>query len=254
MEFLKRNYFDTSTQLVVTSNTVTADFLLDPDPRRQYVSDGYNNDSLTSSLTINFDQTQTVDRIILMSHNLKALNIFYNGATANAFVLTGVTATSQLTNLTGSNHYFRCTSVACTSITFDMKSTQIANSEKAVGYIFASQQELDFDRNPDAGGFTPVLKPKELKHELSTGSIRVHTVANRWDVKIKFKYISTSFRDSLKAVWDQNDSKVFVPFGTITSWDGFAFECTWNGPFEFYKFSDNNAGAGFSGNIQLNQT
>ena len=71
MEFLKSNFYDTTTMIVVNSNTVTAEYLFDPDISYQYVSSGFNNDSTTATIRINFNSTLTVSRIGLLSHNLK---------------------------------------------------------------------------------------------------------------------------------------------------------------------------------------
>lgn len=254
MEILQRNFFDTTTQIDVNSGTITTQFLIDPSPRRQYISDGFNSDSTSTVITISFDETQTIDRIAMMGHNIKAMNWYYNGVTANTFALTGPTTTSQWTGNAQENIYAQFTPVACTSVTFQLKGTMVANIEKAVGYILISKQELDFERVPDAGGYTPTLKNKELKHELSTGGIRSHNVDNKWSFKIKYKYISQTFRDNLKDIYDQHEAKIFVPFPTYTGWDAIMPEVTWTGPFDFYKYSDNAVGAGYTGSIQLEES
>lgn len=254
MEFLAANFFDTTTQISVNSNTVTAEFIISPDVRKQYVSSGYADDSLTSSITITFDSTQTVDRISLLEMNGKKFNIYYNGATANAFALTGPTTTSQFITNSLSSMYLQCTPVACLSVTFDIYSTVVANSEKAIGHIILSENEFSFPKIPASGGYTPLLKSKEFSHELSDGGNRSHFVQTKWDIKMSYKYITQSFRDDLKDIYDTREPFIFVPFGTSSGWDGVIFEANWVGNFDFYKYSDNAVASGYSGSIELKET
>ena len=76
----------------------------------------------------------------------------------------------------------------------------------------------------------------------------------KWGVKIKYKYLTESFRNSLLAIYETLSPKVFVPFGTGTAWDGILFEANWIGNFDFYKYSDDAVSSGFSGSIDLKET
>lgn len=254
MEFLTQTYLETTTQLVVNSSTITAANILNPDVRYQYVSDAFNNDSLCSSITINFDATQSVDRIAIMETNAKKINVYYNGVTANAFTLTNPTTTSQWTANSATNLYLAASAVNCTSVTFDIYSTQVANAEKAVGYIYVGANELTFPRIPNAAGYTPVRDPKDVVHELSDGGTRRQMIQTKWSTKIKFQYIEESFRDDLKEIYDTLSPKVFVPFGTGTAWDGILFEANWVGNFDGFKYSDDAANSGFTVTIDLKET
>jgi len=255
MEFLSANSFDTTTAITVNSGTITVESLLDPNIRRPYVSDGFADDSTTTTITISFEQTTTVDRLAILGHNVKALDIFYNGATANTFALSGPTTVSQFVSNSATSLYLMVsTPVDCTSVTFDLKSTIVANSEKSVGYLYIGVNQFTFPRIPNASGYTPTWKAKELVHELSDGGTRRHLIRNKWEVRIKLKYIEESFRDSLKDIYDLNEPLTFVPFGTGTAWDGILFEANWIGAFDFYKYSDDAEAAGFTGNIQLKET
>jgi hypothetical protein len=254
MEFLSQTYLETTTQLIVNSSTITQENIMNPDIRQQYISDSLNSDATTASITISFDATQSVDRISIMEFNAKKFNVYYNGVTANAFSLTNPTTTSQWTNNSATNLYISATPVNCTSVTFDFYSTQVANSEKAIGYIYVGANELTFPRVPNASSYTPVRDPKELINELSDGGTRRHLVQTKWATKVKFQYITESFRDSLKTIFDTMSPKVFVPFGTGTAWDGILFESNWIGNFDFYKYSDDATQSGFSGSIDLKET
>lgn len=254
MEFLTQTYLETTTQIEVDSSTITAENIMDPDVRRQHVSDAKNSDSLTSSITIAFDETTAVDRIAIMEFNAKKFNVYYNRTTASAFTLTNPTTTSQWTSNSATSLYLATTQVNCTSVTFDFYSTTTPNSEKSVGYIYVGANQLTFSRIPNASSYTPVRDPKELIHELADGGTRRHLVHTKWSAKLKFKYITETFRNSLKAIYDAATPAVFVPFGTGTSWDGALYEANWVGNFDGFKYSDDAVASGFNISIDLRET
>ena len=256
MEIISINPINTSTQLSVQSNTALAAYLYNRDPLFQYVSTGYNNDATTTSIVISFASTQTIDRIAMVNHNLKSFTMFYNGATANTFALTTTadTTVSNYTSNSSTSQYWRTTQVFATSVTLDLKSTIVANAEKAIGYFYVGNLTLDFARDPDAASYKPLIDPKQVKHELSDGGIRIHQIANKQTAQIKYKYITETFRNSLKTIYDSYTPFVFAPFGTTTSWDGIFFEAVWPGTFDFFRYSDDAPSSGFSGTINLEET
>jgi hypothetical protein len=140
MEFLTKNLYNTTTSVVVNSNTATVENLFSRDLRFQYVSNGFNNDNTTSTIVINFGATQSVSRIALLGCNLKSFTVFYNNTTANTFSLTstGATTASDFSSNSETSLYLSATPVNCTSVSIDMKSTQLANQDKALGYLVVS--------------------------------------------------------------------------------------------------------------------
>jgi len=255
LEILKANYLNTTTQAILTSSTDRAAYLFDRDVRFQYVSSGFNNDLTTSTIRVNFDETMTVSRLSLLEHNLKEYIFYYNGVTANTFVISGgdTTASSFISN-SETSQYFRSTAILCTSVSIDMKKTITANKEKALGYLVISDTHIVLSRPPASKKYAIQLDPTEVVHTLSDGGTRIQNVADKYKVKLGYEYLATSVRDSLKTVWQLHTEMIFCPFGTTTSWDKVIFPCVWPGNFEFYRFSDDAAGAGFSGNIILKET
>lgn len=256
MELLKANFIDTTTSLVVNSNTAAAELVMNPDLSFQYVSSGLNDDNTIATLKVNFSSTLTVSRLALLGMNLKDFRLYYNGVTANTFALTttGATTVSNFSTNSETAMYLQATPVACTSVSIDMRKTMVANAEKAIGYFIVSQERLDFSRIPAAKNYIPTLDAEEVVHALSDGNTRVQNIANRWRFDIKLEYISTSFRDSLRTIYNLHAGHIFVPFGTTTSWDQIIAPVVWPAPFNFYKFSDNAVGTGFEGSIKLLET
>jgi len=256
MEFINQNFINTTTQIAVNSNTTLVANIFNRDQVLQYISSGFADDNTTATATISFGSTLTVDRIGLLAHNLKGFTIFFNGVTANAFAMstTSDTSTTDYSSNSESSQYFTVTPQACTSVSIDMKSTQDANIDKALGLFLVTDKNLVFERVASAKNYKPNLDPKNIVHKLSDGGTRVHVVQDMWKFQVKYKFITTAFRDSLRTVYSRHTPFIFVPFGTTSSWDGIAQEVVWTGAFKFYQFSDNAATAGFSGSIDLKET
>lgn len=256
MEFLKASYFNTSTQIAVSSNTLASANLFNRDPVFQYYSSGDNSDLTTTSITITFDSTTPVSRLALVGMNFKEFKVFYNGATASTFTLVGAdTTTSDYATNTDANKYFKFSTIGVSSITIDCKKTITADQEKYIGLFVPSDLIFTLSPIPSARGYKPKLTPKQIVHKLSDGGTRLHNVKKKWDVSIDVDYLSTTNRDLLySSVFNRNAAFNFCPFGTATGWGGQIFESVWDGPFSFYEFSDNNANVGFSGKITLKET
>ncbi len=255
MEFISANLVNTTTQIAVNSNTTVASNLFNRDPIYQYYSDSMNNDLTTTTITITFDATASVSRIALVDTNFKEFSIFYNGATASTFALSGGdTTVSSYTGNADENKYFRFSTVQCSSITINAKKTITADHEKRLGILIISDLETALDLIPNAKGFKPKIVPKQVVHKLSDGGVRLHNVRNKWETSLSLKYITSAQRDSLFDLYELGTEFNFCPFGTATGWDAVIFESVWDGPFSFHEYSDNAETSGFSGTISLKET
>lgn len=256
-ELNRQNFINTTSAITVSDGTSTAKFLFLNDLRFEYATDNFNDDNTTASITIAFDETLTVDRIALMNHNLKGFTIFYNGATANTFALTSTanTTVSDYSSNSSTSHYFRCTPVGCTSVTLDMKTTQVADQNKILGYFMISENRTNFSgRVPNAQTYRPRKSRVAIDHRLSDGTIRSQVLEDVWRASFALTFVDETTRDELEALYDDHDSMIFAAFGTTTGWDNVLFPCNWIGEFEFHQHSDNAADAGFSGSINLQET
>lgn len=256
MEFITKNIINTSTQISITSGSLTSSNIISRDITKQYITSGFDNDLTTSTMIITLDNTTNVSRIILDGINLKSFTIFYNGATANTFNLTstGATTVSDFSTNSETAMYLVAATAQVSSVTIDMKTTQTANAEKAIGWLALADSKLVFDRVPASKNYKPKVKSNEVLHKMSDKTTRV-TVKNRYhEVNIKYKFITESFRDGLKEVFDDRDEFIFVAFGTTTSWDTIAFPAIWQGDFNFFEYSDDATTAGFSGQIKIMET
>lgn len=254
MEFLGPNLLDTTTIMSITSGTFTVDNLFLRDPSLQYSSSGFDNDLTTSTIVIQLDSTLPVSRIGLDSINWKSFTIFTDGATASTLSISGGdTTVSDYSNNSNSSMFLTFTTVSTQTITIDVKSTQSADAEKAIGYLHVSDLLLSFERTPAAKNYKPKLKPKQVVHSLSNGTTRINKINETRMVDISFQNITTAFRDNLKSVYDRKTPFAFVGFPTTTGFDGFFFNCVWTGPFTGFEYSDDAAAAGHSIVIKLEE-
>lgn len=256
MYFLEQSLIQTTTQLDVPVNTLLAANLLTRDETRQYFTSNYNSDSLTASITMSFDVTTTVSCLAMLEMNLKSFNVFYNGATANSLALVSGsdTTTANYTGNAEKSKFLEFTEIHCTSITIDMRGTFVADSEKALGYLVPTVKLLDFDRIPSYRDYKPVRKSEEVVHKLSNGGTRINVKDKKFNVDVKLKYITETFKQQLNAIHTQKDEFMYVAFPRTTDWDEIFFPCVWEGSFDFENYSSNAEEAGFEGVMKLRET
>ena len=255
MEFLKPNLINTTSSIVVDNNTITSGYVLDRDLTFQYVTEGRDDDSTSATMTLNFDETTTLNRMAIMGHNLKAYTVYYNGNTATTLSLTsGPTVASDYSSNSETSQYLQFNDINCTSVSIQLKSTIEADNEKALGYVMLSEQKLDFSRIPPANGYRPRITPDQVVHKLADGGTRIHTTGKKFSVQIKYKNLDETFTNSLRDLYDEYSSVIYVAFGTATAWDKILHDVVWPGKFEFLRYSDNAVEAGRTGSIDLRET
>ncbi len=247
MIILRPNFFDTITTATVTSGTVTVTNMIDNNIDTQYESSGFNDDLTSTTISIDFTDTQTVSNIVLLNHNLKDYSIYYNSNVANVFSPDLVFTTNSETS-----QYFSFTTVTTiTNITLLMNKTITADEEKKVGQFIINNLFYDFttDRLPTAKNYDPTIFKKQIKHVMSDGGINLYNIAEKFKSRIKLDFVPTSTQVILKSIYDSNDPVIFIPFETTSSWDADIFEVVWTGNFNIKKFTNNNREIGFTGDI-----
>jgi hypothetical protein len=255
MEFLTKNAIETSTSLSVSTGTITAANMLTSDIRRQFRSDGDNSDSTTTTITVTFDAATTINRIALRETNFKNFRIFYDGLTANAFSLTTAnTSTSSWSSNSATSLFLRTNDVTCSSVTLQCTETMEANREKALGQLILTSLDLELSRLPSAKDYDPLIDRNEVVHELSDGGSRLQFVRGRYSMKMKLKYVTEQLREDLRTIFNDDQTRIFCPFGTSTGWDNVIFDAIWVGNFDFLQYADDAIGAGFSGTISLKES
>ena len=248
MEFIYQNYLNTTSAISCGSGTITNQYLFDLDDDLSWSTIG-NNDDLTSTVvTISFAATSAVDRICIKNHNLKQFRVFYNGATANTF-----TPDINYTQNSDTSSYFSVTQVNATSVSFQLDKTITADQEKSIGELILSRVGVSFERAPNASGYKPQIRRKSINHKMSDGGIIQHVIADKWEAKLKYKFIGSDFHDDLYSFYTLLKPFIFTPFPTNSSWDGISKTVNWIGNFKYYNYSSENPNSGYTIDINLQE-
>lgn len=245
MEFLKANKLNTTTMLTVpAANTGTVGYLFDRNRDLGFTSVGY--DSNTSAvLTITFPAATVLTSVLLQKHNLADFRVFYDGVTANSL---GVVASNSQTST-----YLDFASTTVSSISLQMDRAQTTATERRIGEWIATERRLEFERNPSARDFTPVIARKRIRHEMPDGGMAHFNIKNKFKARLVWKFLTDSFVANLRSVFDEAIAVYFVPFPTTTAWDGVAHEVLWDNDFDFAN-DENSRTQGQGGEIRLWET
>lgn len=247
MQFLKQNFFDTTTLATVNDGTSTVENLFDRDINTKYARD-INTGTAQQDIVVSLSAATVISKIFLQNHNLKNFSIFYDATTTNQFSPN----ISKTTNSETSN-YFDVTSVTVSSITLRMLSTTSGGNSVTVGQLYLGNTVLSFERNPRAADYRPTIQRKQVLHKMPNGGVVQFIVDEKFKADIKWKFVTNSFTTQLLNVYETGSAFYFVPFPTSTSWDGRAHEVVWANAFDF-RHSSNNKDAGQGGKIQIMET
>jgi len=248
MRFLDQNKLDTTTLITVDAvNTATIENLFDRDIKKQWESVGYDTGTDTT-IVVSFSVAMVIDKIFIQNHNLANFNIFYNGTTTNQF-------TSRVgdSSSTEDHHYFTFNTQTVSSITLDCQANQTTSTEYKIGQLYIGSTLLDFERNPTAADYKPIITRKQVVHKMPNGGVTQFIVDDKFKGQIKWKFLTNSFTTQLQDIYDTGTAFYFVPFATSTSWEGRAYEVAWTNNFDF-RHSSNNKDAGQGGKIIIEET
>lgn len=247
MIFLKSNYFNTNTMAIVdAANTLTVNYGFDRDVNTKWVTDGYGTTTSTV-FSIVLNTATAISRIYLQNHNLKQFRIFYNSTTASVFS----PAISLTTNSDTSSYFsFSTQTVSTVQIQIDLGMT--TDTEKYIGEIYVGDTIFEFERNPNAASYKPMINKQKIVHRMPNGGVSMFVVEQKFKAEIAWQFITESFTSQLLNLYETSSSFVFVPFPTTTSWNGKGYEVAWTNDFDF-KHSSNNQISGFGGKIIIEE-
>ena len=242
MEFIGQNIVNTTTQIAVQSNTGTAAYLYNRNRTLGYTSSGYNTTTATT-ITISFTVATPVSHILMLNHNIQNFSIFASGVSISVNTTNSATSTYlSFATLTTSQLIFTLTSIFTAG-----------GGEKSIGELIIGNRQLQFANNPSIDNFETMIFRKQVRHEMPDGGVTLYNIRDKYRARIRQTFITEAFHNNLLSVYNGATPVYFLPYPTATAWDGRAYECVWSGDFNF-KFSDNNRGVGYSGDIVLEET
>lgn len=136
-----------------SSNTPAQNYVLGNDKYHRWESSG-SDDTTQETLTITFPQATEISRIFVLNHNLKAFEItssdgsFTNVSSLDASGLTGISETAFDKKVA----YYEFDSITVDDLTLTMDTTQVADAEKYVGQIIATNEIGTLEGFPDVSG------------------------------------------------------------------------------------------------------
>ncbi len=244
MEFLGRNLVTTSTMIKVDSNTDLSTYMIDRNRRLGWSSNGYTGSTQTV-ISLEFGTPTVISHVMLQNHNLKDFRIFYNSVTANSLLV--VSSNSQTST------YLSVNSITVSSVQIQIDAPMVAGADRQVGELIIAERQLQFERNPSIEAWDQSIFRKQIEHEMPDGGTVVFNIKDKYRADIAWQFITETFRNQLRSVFDSGNPVYFLPRPTSTSWDGDAYEVVWVGGFNFY-FSDNEPSVGYSGSLTLKET
>jgi streptogramin lyase len=154
------------------------------------------------------------------------------------------------------SNYFSFDTITTKRIRLTANKTITANEEKKVGEFIISKLLYDFktDRLPPAKAYKPDLIRKQIVHKMSDGGIALYNIAEKFKAQLGFTFLPTTSANTLKTIYESKDPFYFIPWETVTSWDGDIFECNWMRGYGLMGFSDNDLGNGYKGKILIQET
>lgn len=257
MEFHYANYVNTTTLITCGAGTTTFSNLFDRKSSTQWATSGFNDDTTSTVLSVQFGSTKNITTIVLENINLKDVQVYYNSNTANKFSLTVNTEGTQ-TSFWDANSatylYLDFVTTAVNSVQIVASSTIDANEEKKIGELWILNKNLRLENNPSAKRYKVIKKRKEYVHQMSDGGFATYILSDRYRADIKMEFVSETERDSLRDIHLDWNSYVFLPSPTGTSWDKKVYEVNWIGDFDFLNYTDNYRDNGYSGTIRLRES
>ena len=194
IKFFKKNESANGT-VSATSGDGSSKFILDLDVDTYWTSVG-SSDSETETLTISFNGSKTIDRILLLDHNFKSFNVkYYNGVTYVAFanvIGIGGTSLSGITETTFSqdSSYYEFDSVTTEAIQISVTTTQTTDAEKYLSQAIATSEYGTFVGYPQISSID-LSRNSRMKKTLS-GRYSVQKSQQTLGYNIKFKNYPSS--------------------------------------------------------------
>lgn len=245
MEFLTANAVNTTTQLTMqAANTGTAAYIFDRNINLGFTSVNYNS-TTASVISITFSPAVVLSHLMIQNHNLKDFRVYWNSVTANSIIAT--------TTNSATSTYVSFASTTVTVVDIQMNNTITGSSEKSFGELVLGERRLQFARNPSAQDWHPVIRRKQIVHEMPNGGVKVYNIRDNYQARLKWSFISDAFRNSLYTEYVNGNPLYFVPYPTTTGWAGEAYETAIIGDFDF-TYGENSKTQGWNGDIMLRQT
>jgi len=211
-----KNYVNSDDVITVSHGNGSKSNLYDFDRQSKWMTSGANDDDTLASIEVAFYEgsvvaTRTIDRLMLLGHNLKTWTAYYWDGSA------WQTWASETTDA-AADTIKSCTSRATTKIKIECTATQVVDAEKYIGELIVCALTLDI--GSDWESYNP--KGRERSKEIVLGDGSIHKMTTRftqyrtqkYEADVVFNFIAEATRDLLKAIREAGEPFLWQPEST----------------------------------------
>lgn len=203
--FYKNYLVDYANAITVLSGSTSVANMYDFDRNTRWASSG-SNDTVTEYIEIEFETSQSIDRIMLLNMNWKQFTIKYDSAGwqnfTNVYSYKADSPASAINITTNSDiaRYFEFDAVTTSKIRIEILKTIVANQEKYIYELYIGKEIGTFvdDITSKPNDYSPIVSYKRAQYlEKSNGGLIKIERADKYQAKV-----------NLKQIWDTNDLNI----------------------------------------------
>jgi len=212
IKFFERStaLFSAGTSAIATSNSDSANNILTNRQLTYWKSIG-SDDLTTETITITFNKTVTIDRIILNRMNFKQFTVKYDLASvwtdfANVSGLDGalIGGISE-TIFADETAYYEVDSVQTTGIQIEVLKTQVVDAEKIIYNLFTTSELGTLEGYPKINGLTFTRNSRQS--EVLSGLVNIQKAFQTQNVTLNFtNHHSQSDLTLIETLFDSDES------------------------------------------------
>lgn len=209
-KFFKKSkcLFADGTTVTTTSSVGTGQLALDRNPISYWRSVG-SDDLTTETITITFLSAMLIDRIFLVDHNFKEFNIKYDvaGVWTNFAAVVGLDGSlgSGISETTFADNtaYYEFTPVTTTGIQIQVTKTQVADAQKYISQIIATEELGTLLGFPKIKG--TVIDRNLRKKEVLSGKVLIQKSEESFKINLDFDDYPGSYSDDVDLIFSLQD-------------------------------------------------
>lgn len=246
-----KNYVDSNCEIASNYGGTVAR-LYDKDSVSKWQTTGADDDATTVILQVDFKEagvavSRTIDRVMLLNHNLKSVTFqYYDGSTWQDLLTTQTLddSVSVISFTEQSTEKFR---LLCDE-------TQVADENKYVAELIVCALQLDIGDDMVSYSITHRQKVSEI--ELLDGSIHRTVIKHspnrtlKYEARCQFRLLSEATLESLRDIKDAGQAFLWQPESSQRPDE--IYLVNWAGSFN-YQYSSTYKGAGFNLEMSLKE-
>ncbi len=247
-----KNYINGDDLFSISSGSAAWANVYNRDPDSLWQSSGANSDATSVQIDITFYEgdtaiNRTIDRLILLNHNLKNFVIYYwDGATYQ----TWLTVTGDVDE----NSVIELSEQTTAKVRIIATATQVADAEKFIGECILCLETLDIGL--DMHTYDVSFREKSKSLAMGDGSlqrIQVYWSPHRtakYEAKVRFSMLTQAQLDSLSAIKEMGLAFLWYPESEAQP--GKLYYVHWTNPLK-WKYSSPYKAAGFDLDMDLKE-